>query len=59
MRKPAKELIDSILDEHAQCKKEDVEKLEAKSLFKLLNYCPLEELSEEPPSVEVRHRTDR
>jgi hypothetical protein len=38
MNKFEKELIESILDEHARCK--DDPELEAKSLFRLLNYCP-------------------
>jgi hypothetical protein len=38
MNKFEKELIESILEEHARCK--DDPELEAKSLFRLLNYCP-------------------
>jgi hypothetical protein len=41
MNKHAKDLIASILEEHARAKKGDAA-LEAKSLFRLLNYCPPE-----------------
>jgi hypothetical protein len=54
MRKPAEELIiQSILDEFA-ASHQSREELEAKALFRLLNYCP--------PSLETRmtpHLTPR
>jgi hypothetical protein len=46
MGKHAEELIASILEEHARCTKDNAE-LEAKSLFRLLNYCHLQ-LGEDP-----------
>lgn len=39
MRKYAEEIIVSIREEYARGEK-DIAELEAKSLFKLLNYCP-------------------
>jgi hypothetical protein len=41
MNKHAEDLIVSILEEHARAEKGDAA-LEAKSLFRLLNYCPPE-----------------
>jgi hypothetical protein len=39
MSRPLEELIRSILDDFAASKR-TLEELEAKSLFRLLNYCP-------------------
>jgi hypothetical protein len=39
MSKPAEEILQSILDEFA-ASKQGREELEAKALFRLLNYCP-------------------
>jgi hypothetical protein len=48
MNKDAKAIIDSIMEEFAACRQKN-EELEAKSLFRLLNYCP-PELTEWPVS---------
>jgi hypothetical protein len=39
MSKPAQQIIDSIVKEFAECRQKS-EELKAKSLFRLLNYCP-------------------
>jgi hypothetical protein len=39
MRKHVEELISSILEEYARCEK-DQHDLEAKSIFRILNFCP-------------------
>ena len=39
MSKPVDEILNSIIEEHARCEKDHAE-LEAKSLFRLLNFCP-------------------
>jgi hypothetical protein len=46
MNKDAKAIIDSIMEEFAACRERN-EELDAKSLFRLLNYCP-PDLDEQP-----------
>jgi len=58
MNKYAEELIASILEEHAQCAKDNVE-LEAKSLFRLLNYCPPERSKSRHLAIELLKRIPR
>ena len=39
MSKPVEQILASILEDYARCEKTNDE-LEAKSLFRILNYCP-------------------
>jgi len=51
MNKFERELIESILEEYSRCN--DDPELEAKSLFRLLNYCPPDRDENPTPRDEV------